>query len=476
MKDVGDNMPSRKFLLSKQLQINSDIKPFSVYQNINRSIFSLTLPAIVSNITIPLLGLIDTAIVGHLGATAYIGAIAIGSIVFSMMYWLLGFLRMGTGGLTAVANGAADTTEIKHILSRSLSIAFLLSLAIIVLQVPIFRAMMWFYAPPEGIKPLVASYFRILVWGAPFVMATTALTGWFIGMKNTRYPMIIAIVQNVVNIFCSLLLVYVFKMRIEGVALGTLISQVTGGILAFAFCQHLSRKQGIVGCDEPLLLWQSLNVSRLLGDSKSEWGKFFSIHRDIFLRTLCMVAVMTFIPKVGAQQGEEILAANTLLMQFYMIVSYFMDGYATAGEALGGNYYGAHDVLRFRILIRKLFLVGFVTAFVFSLAYAFAGNLFLSWLTDKAEVVNQAIPYIPYVVVMPYVSFVAFILDGVFAGTTMTRGLLLSVFSGALAFFLLYLLLFPSYANHGLWVAYLSFLLIRSIVLWIFLPRIVRKM
>ena len=445
-------------------------------KNINRSIYSLTLPAIVSNVTIPLLGLVDTAIVGHLGAAAYIGAIAIGSIIFSMIYWLLGFLRLGTGGLTAVANGNGDKTEVKRILLRSLSMAFLISLGIILLQIPIFGAMLWFYNPPAGLEPLIHSYFRILVWGAPFVMATTALTGWFIGMKNTRYPMMTAIVQNVVNIFSSLVLVFVFKMRIEGVALGTFVSQVTGGILSLVFCQRLLRQHGMVRAGESPIVWQSLHVFSTLRDRASEWKKFFAIHRDIFLRTLCMVAVMTFIPKVGAMQGEVVLAANALLMQFYMIVSYFMDGYATAGEALGGNFFGANDVTCFRLLVRQLFLTGFVTACIFAVGYAFGGTMFLQLLTDKGEVVSQAVPFIPYVVAMPFVSFVAFLLDGVFTGTTMTRGLLASVFWGTVGFFLLYAVLFPRLGNHGLWVAYLSFLLIRSLVLWILLPSIVRKM
>lgn len=198
----------------------------------DRQILKIALPSIVSNITVPLLGMIDVAIVGHMGSPAYIGAVAVGSMIFNLVYWLFGFLRMGSSGMTSQALGRRDMAAVAGLLVRSVTLALGIALLLVVLQVPMKWASFLLIGPTEDVAPLAATYFYIVVWGAPAVLGLYSLSGWFIGMQNTRFPMIIAIGQNVVNILASLTLVYVFGMKIEGVALGTVIAQYAGFIVA----------------------------------------------------------------------------------------------------------------------------------------------------------------------------------------------------------------------------------------------------
>lgn len=418
----------------------------------DRQILQIALPSIVSNITVPLLGLIDVAIVGHLGSPAYIGAIAVGGMLFNIIYWIFGFLRMGTSGMTSQAFGKRDLTEVVCLLMRSVGIGLAVAFCLIALQIPIRQGAFLLIHPTDEVRILATLYFHICIWGAPAMLGLYGLTGWFIGMQNSRIPMYIAITQNIVNIIASLSLVYLCGMKVEGVALGTLIAQYAGLFMGLA------------------LWWKHYGkLKRFLKVGKNIWQKeamyrFFQVNRDIFLRTLCLVAVTLFFTSAGASQGEIILAVNTLLMQLFTLFSYVMDGFAYAGEALSGRYIGARNREAFTDTVRHLFGWGVVMAVLFTLVYALGGNAFLGLLTDDKEVIAAADTYFYWALAVPAVGIAAFIWDGIFIGATATRGMLLSMATAAASFFVLYYGLHPVLANHALWLAFLTYLLMRGVM------------
>lgn len=408
----------------------------------NKQILHIALPSIISNITVPLLALVDTTIVGHLGSASYIAAIALGGMIFNMIYWLFNFLRMGTGGLTAQAYGANQHQATSYILLRSLTIAGGIALTLLLLQRPIFQVTFHFVTATAEVRSLASIYFNILIWGAPAMLALYSFTGWFLGMQNARIPMCIAITQNVVNIAVSTLLVFGCHLKIEGVALGTLISQYTALLLAVIFCltkfdvkQHFELKA-------------ILDINTL--------KRFFQVNRDIFLRTLCLIAVTTYFTSAGSTQGEVTLAANTLLMQFFIIFSYFMDGFAYAGEALGGRYFGAHDRLNFQRVTRCLFAWGGALSVLFFFIYFLSGTSLLHLLTDDSQVINRAQQYLPIIYFIPLISFAAFLFDGLYIGTTATRYMLISMFCASAVFFVL--INVCTLSNTLLWLAFLVYL------------------
>lgn len=412
-------------------------------------ILRIALPSIVSNITVPLLGLVDAAIAGHLGSPVCLGAIAVGGMIFNMLYWLFSFLRMGTGGLTAQAFGASRPDEAFRVLLRSLGVAVSFGLLFILCQMPILHLVFHFLSATPEVKASARIYYSILIWGAPAVMSLYSFVGWFLGMQNARFPMYISIVQNVLNIAVSLILVVSLKMRIEGVAIGTLVAQYGGLVLAiFLWRKHYARlfvRQALKD------LWQRAPIAR-----------FFAVNRDIFLRTLCLVAVTTSFTSFGAAMGDLTLAGNALLMQFFILFSYVMDGFAYAGEALGGRYVGATSRQPFVRLTRHLFCWGVSLAVAFTLLYAVGGGWILEILTNETDVVSAARPLLPLVCCVPLVSMPAFVFDGLYIGATATRQMLLSMAAATGVFFAMQAVLPPG--NPMLWVSFLCYLGTRGLV------------
>ena len=417
----------------------------------NREILQIALPSIVSNITVPLLGLIDATIVGHLGAASYIGAIAVGGMLFNIIYWIFGFLRMGTSGMTSQAYGQKDEAETMRILARSVGVGMLIALALIILQYPIERiAFTLMKATPE-VERLASLYFRICIWGAPAVLGLYSISGWCIGMQNSRFPMYVAITQNIVNILASLVLVYGFGMKIEGVAIGTLIAQYSGLLMAIGlWSSHFKR----------LLPYVQLHT--LL--AKGAIRRFFQVNRDIFFRTLCLVAVTMYFTSAGAAQGEVILAVNTLLMHFFTFFSYVMDGFAYAGEALVGKYLGANDRPALRQMVHQLFIWGIGLSVVFTLVYGIGGKEFLGLITNEQSVIAASSAYFYWVLAIPLAGFAAFLYDGIFIGATATRWMLRAMFIASVAFFFIYYGCRGIMGNHALWLAFITYLALRGIV------------
>lgn len=415
----------------------------------DRQILHIALPSIVSNITVPLLGLVDVAIVGHLGSAAYIGAITVGGMLFNMAYWLFAFLRMGTSGLTAQAYGRGDRAETVRVLVRALGVALAIGVALVALSRPVADVAFRLIPCSAEVEASARVYFALLVWGAPAVLGLYGFAGWFVGMQNARFPMAVAITQNVVNIVASAALVFGLGWQVEGVAAGTLIAQYAGLLMAVAGWWRGYRAD-------------TRGVSLRPVTDRAALSRFFAVNRDIFLRTLCLIAVTVCFTSSGAAAGDTVLAANALLMQLFMLFSYVMDGFAYAGEALAGRYVGAADAAGFRRTVRRLFGWGLVLAVAFTLAYGAGGRTFLSLLTSETSVVDMAMAYLPWAVAVPLTSFAAFLFDGIFIGATATGRMLLAMAVASSVFFISYYLLTDTLGNHALWLAFLAYLGARS--------------
>ena len=425
----------------------------------NRKILALAVPSIITNLTTPLLGLMDVGFVGHMGSPVYIAAIAAGGTVFNMIYWLFGFLRMGSSGLTAQAFGAGDRRGELCVFWRAMTLALQAGLLLILLSFPAGRLIMRFLEIDAETSALALRYFSILIWGAPAVLATYAMTGWFLGMQNARAPMWISILINVANIAVSMWLVAGVGMKIEGVAIGTLTAQWLGfvaGMIVF-WCKYRLPLPSLVEITD-----------------SSGLRRFFSVNTDIFLRTLCLVAVTVWFTRAGAMQGTDMLAVNTLLMQFFMIFSFFMDGFAFSGEALVGRYTGAADLPMLHRCIKALFMWSGGIAAVFALVYWLGGSVLLSLLSGDTQIQSIALGYLHWAVLIPALSFPAFCWDGIYIGATDTRAMLAAMAGAMAVFFILYFLLSPHCGNNGLWIAFLSYLTVRGLVLTLCSRRIYR--
>lgn len=424
----------------------------------NKSILKIAVPAILSNVIVPLLGLVDLTIAGHIGDAVTIGAVSVGATMFSLTYWNFGFLRMGTSGLTAQAYGARDRRQMSVMLFRSVALALLLGIAIVALQSPIRWLLLAAISPSEAVHTHASQYFSIIIWGAPATLATMSLTGWFIGMQNSTYPLAVSMVVNAVNIVCSLCFVLAMRLGFIGIPLGTLAAQWCGFILSAFFAARMMRKE-------------TLGYAPRVDEMLHGLGRFFSVNRDIFLRSLCVMAVMLFFTATGARSGNMTLAVNALFMQLYLLYSHFMDGFAYAGEALVGKYAGAADKRSLRRCVSHLFAWGWSIAAIFAFAYGVFNHEVMSLFSDKPEVVAFAAAYRWWIALAPIAGMAAFIWDGVFVGLTATRQMLLSLAGATAVYFTIYFLFPLADANDCLWTAFLAYLAVRGVILWLCFAR-----
>jgi MATE family multidrug resistance protein len=418
----------------------------------NRDILRLAIPNIVSNITVPLLGLVDLALMGHLKSEVYIGAIALGGVIFNFIYWGFGFLRMSTSGFTAQAFGEKNKIETIHALARALAVAVLTGLVILALQLPIAWAGFNLIGGSEEVKTLAREYFLIRIWAAPAALSLFVFSGWFLGMQNARYPMIIAISANVANILLSVLFVFGLNMKSDGVALGTAFSQYIG--LIFAILLFLKKYRELIRFVKPD---QIFNLKRLT--------EFFRVNTDIFIRSFCIILVFTFFNSESASTNDTILAVNSLLIQMLLFFSFFIDGFAFAGEALVGKFFGARQKSKLKKVVKLLFLWGTGLAIVFTLIYFFGMNFILKLLTSQNNLINDAQPFIIWVVLIPLASFSSFIWDGVFIGATASAAMRNTLFGATfLVFIPVYYFLNPLWENHALWLAMVLFMFARGAI------------
>lgn len=417
----------------------------------NKAILRLAIPNIISNITVPLLSMVDMSIVGHLDKEIFISAIAIAVIIFNFMYWSFSFLRMGTSGFTAQAYGAGNSTETGVILLRSLLIAFSSGVLIVVLQYPIFEIFFRVVNAEQELKIYAADYFYIYVWAAPAVLGMYAFAGWYVGMQDARTPMVIAIAVNVINISLSLLFVYVFNMQLRGVALGSALAQLSGFLLSFTIWFFKYKNIRL-----------TLDYTRL--KDWSSYLPFFRVNADIFIRTLLLIAVTTFFTSISARMGAIVLAANALLMQLFTLFSYIMDGFAYAAEALTGRFVGAKQYLQLNRMIRNIFLWGLCFVALFTLGYGLFTESILGILTDKSEVIAVCEEYRMWILIVPIAGFSAFLWDGIFIGATASRQMRNSMFVAAGCFFVIYYSLQSHLGNNALWLAFIVYLSMRGVM------------
>lgn len=419
----------------------------------NRRILQLAIPNIISNLSVPLLGAVDTAVIGHLDAVYYLGAIAVGSIIFDFIFWGFGFLRMGTTGLVAQAFGAHQTKETRIILARVLLVAISLSILIILLQFPILKlSLLMVNASPE-VEQYVQVYFSIRIFAAPATLALFGLNGWFLGMQNARFPMYVTILLNVLNIILNLVFVLKYDMNVAGVAWGSLIaSYVAVGFAIWLYLRTYHLK-GISIVREELLQLDALK-------------KFFSVNSDIFIRTLCLVTSYAFFTAKSAETGDVVLAANTILLQLWYISAYGIDGFAFAAESLVGRYFGANDRERLMEAIKGCMVWGIGIGLAGTACYALFGQQIVSVFTDQTIVLESIQVVLIWTVFAPIVNSICFIWDGVYIGATATPPMRNSMLVATVFVFIpVYYLTLNTLGVHAIWLAMFSFMLARGILL-----------
>ena len=441
-------------------------RPLSIGK-INRQILRLAIPAILSNITVPLLGLSDTFISGHLGSERYIAAIAVGTMLVNSLYWLFGFLRMGTTGLTAEAFGRGDAIRRRRIFTTAFLLAFGLGVLLMLLSFPLSKLLLWIMQPEAATASLAEEYFRISIMAAPAFLATMTITGWMIGCQNTLYPMIIAIAVNVINIVLSFAFVFGMRVGFYGVALGTCIANWCGLLIGLLLAHKMC-------AGEPL--WAPLRG--LIAEM--DMRRFFRVNSDLLIRSACIMGVLFAMTSFAGRMGDSVLARNAVLMQFFMFFSYFMDGFAFSGEALSGRFIGENNKNGIRLTLRALagWSAGMVV--IFTSVYYFFLTPVTAMLTDE-ETVIYGVSQLKWVAcLIPPISAAAFIFDGIYIGMTATGRLLWTTLSAMTAFFVimipqitdLHLGIRPDYL---LWIAFLTFLLIRGGLLALMLPSSIHR-
>ncbi len=421
----------------------------------NKQILRLAIPNIITNITVPLLGMVDTAIVGHLqngDGVDYIGAIAVGTMIFNIIYWNFGFLRMGTSGFTAQAYGAKDKEEQANILFRACFIAIAAALLLIIFQKPIGKLSLMLIEDKNSVGALALSYFSVRIWAAPATLSMYALKGWLIGMQDSKNPMWISIIINLLNIIFSFVLVFYFNMSIKGVALGTVIAQY-GGLITTLLIWRKKYKE----------IAKYFNVKKALSLEKMKL--FFKINSDIFLRTLCLIIVTSYFTIASTKMPYPTLAMNTLLMQFFTLFSYFMDGFAYAAESLCGKAKGENNYPQLQAFVKRFLLWGGVISILFIIIYALFGENILGIFTDNKDVIEYSKNYLHWILLIPITGFIAFLYDGILIGLTESVVMRNAIFISTAAFFLIFYLLSPYIGNNALWIAFLTYLLGRSLLM-----------
>lgn len=418
---------------------------------IRKNIARLAIPNIISNITVPLLSLVDVGLAGHLPDPSSIGAIAIASGAINTLYWLFSFLRMGTTGYVAQAFGRQKVSEINLFFVRGLALALPIGVLLLFAK-PLVVAFAQLMAQQEtNIAQQAGDYLAIALWGAPAAMMLYVLNGWFIGMQNARAPMVAAITINCTNIVVSFSLVYFLGMGVRGLAIGTVVAQYGGVILLLALSWARYRR-----------LFRFARIHDAVSGYKLK--TFLDTGKDVFFRSVLISTVTLFFTYASVKEGELVVAANTLLLQLFTLFSYFTDGFAYAGEALTGRYVGMQNRHRLQLLIRQLFLIGGLLALATSVIYLFLPSPILHILSDKEAVIDTALKYSIWMAIVPLAGFAAFLWDGIFVGATFSKGLRSSMFIATAVFFILYYALYPLWSNHALWLAFVLYLAVRGLV------------
>jgi len=432
----------------------------------HRYFLSLALPLIFATITVPLLGAVDTAVVGQLPDPAYIGGVAVGTVIFNTIYWLFGFLRVSTSGFASQALGAGDDVQSSMAFFRPVCIALIVGIAIILLQEPIFKLSVAFLGIQGNVKEVSSLYFHIRIWAAPFALMNYAVLGWLLGMEQIKATVLIQLLMNILNIVLAVVLVLFFNFGVAGVAIAALCAEV------FAFLL------GIILLISSGKMKNSLNRKELLGHlyDREPLQKMMLVNRDLFIRTVCLLAVFNIFTAKGAVYGEEILAANAILIQIHYIMAYFYDGLANAASILTGKAVGQKNSQLYKATVKKSYFWSFAFSAAISLTFLLSKDAVIPLFTVVEEVVAIAKQYDVWLVLFPLASSIGLVFYGIFAGAS-EAGLVRNSMLGSVAVFLL--ILFPStlfWGNHGLWLSFIVFSLFRSILLILYMPALTRRL
>lgn len=425
----------------------------------NREILRLAVPNVISNITIPLLGMVDIAIAGRMGHESSIGAIAIGTTIFNFIYWNCGFLRMGTSGLTAQAFGADDKQECANILLRSLMIAVAIAAVLLIVQVPLCNVSLRLMNASESVNTLGAQYFLARIWAVPAAISIFSLHGWFIGMQDSTTPMIVSIVSNLINIACCIVYVFRLNMGIAGIGYAAVTAQWSGLLLSLVIVAIRYRKYLRL-----MTLRGAMNREKML--------RFFNVNRDIFLRTICVVTAYTFFTAASAQWGDTVLAANAILMQLFTFFSYMCDGFGYAAESLTGRFVGARDSVSLRECLRRLIWWSAGVALLFVTVYLIDWRGVVGLFTTDRSIVESVGRYIIWVITVPAISFFPFLVDAVMLGATRTRVLRNTVLLSLVVYFAVYFSTRAALDNSSIWLAFIAFTVCRGVFLFIATKRL----
>mgnify|MGYP003694983145 CR=1 FL=1 len=422
---------------------------------------ALAVPIMLANISTPLIGIVDTGVVGQLSDPSYIGAVAVGALIFSLLFWTFGFLRMGTTGLAAQSAGAADEDELAAVLLRALLVAGLCGSLLIALQWPIREAAFGLVGGTERVSQLGQDYFNIRIWAAPFSLANYALIGWFVGIGRTRIVLLLQLVLNLSNIALDALFVLVFEWDVRGVAAGTVVAEALALIVGLTMAWRALQGRGIAGARGRILV--AGKIRRML-----------AINRDLMLRSLALVSIFFWFTADGARQGETALAANAVLMHLVSASAYILDGLAHAAESLVGRAIGAGDHLRVGTAVRMTTIWAVACAVVASLVIAIAGGTFIDLMTIDITTRAAARVYLPWAIAAPLLGVWAYQLDGIFIGATATAEMRQGMLVSFVAFVCAWWLSRP-FGNHGLWAALSFHYAVRAISLWYYYPAVLRR-
>ncbi len=428
----------------------------------HRRVWRIAGPVMLSNVSVPLLGVVDTAVVGHLPEPIYLGAVALGALVFTYVYWGFNCLRMATTGFTAQAFGAGEADEIRATLARGLLLALLLGALVVVLQGPIIAAALGLIEASDEVERLTAAYYDIRVWAVPAGLVNYVALGWFIGLRKVRAMFGLQIFMNGLNMVLDLAFVIGLGWGVEGVAWASLIAEYAAAILALVLVRRTL--EGMGGA------WRRERVL-----DRARLARTLAVNRDIFLRTLCVVSAFAFFTAQGARMGDVVLAVNAVLLHFFTLMSFALDGFAYAAEALVGSAVGARDRGALRRAVRVSTAWALALAVLFTALYAAAGSALVALITDLGEVRAAARAYLPWAVALPLVSVWSFQLDGIFIGATRGREMRNAMLISLLVYLVLALALMPPLGNHGLWLSLLLFMALRGLTLARHYPALERE-
>lgn len=429
-------------------------------QQWNRRVATLAGPIILSNLSVPLVGAVDTAVVGHLSDPVYIGAVALGAVIFSVIFWGFGFLRMSTSGLVAQSLGRDDRDEVRAILSRALLTALAGGVLLVVVQWPLGLGALALTEAQGSLHDETYRYFQIRVWGAPATLANYAVLGCLIGLQRTGAALVHQLALNLTNIVLDVVLVFGFHLQTAGVAAASVAAEVTAAAVGIVLiARHLHRPFAVSR-------WQLLERDKLRA--------LLIVNTNIAIRTLCLSAAFFYFAAVGTRLGDSVLAANAVLLHFQTFLAYGLDGFAHAAETLAGNAYGAGRARAFRAAVRTSTRLAVLVAIAYTLVYALGGKLLVNLLTDIDEVRGIAHTYLPWLVAAPLLSVWSFQLDGIFIGTTRSREMRNAMLFSLSGFFILSVPLVQQYGNHGLWSALMLFMVLRALTLGLYYPALRR--